>query len=118
MRSSTPPADDRVMTNIKLVLQDSQRGGRKPTSGAAQSGPGGGTTSETMTRFSCPRQWGTMSTWYVSAAVKSFLFQVEPTDPRIFAGALLVLALAGLAASAVPARRAASVDPLVALRRE
>jgi putative ABC transport system permease protein len=61
---------------------------------------------------------GTGASWYFSAAVKSFLFQVEPTDPRIFAGALLVLALAGLAASALPARRAASVDPIIALRRE
>ncbi len=60
---------------------------------------------------------GSGVSWYFSAAVKSFLFQVEPTDPRIFAGALLVLALAGLAASAVPARRAAAVDPVIALRR-
>jgi len=50
--------------------------------------------------------------------VRSFLFQVEPTDPRIFAGALLGLALAGLVASAVPASRAAAVDPVVSLRRE
>jgi putative ABC transport system permease protein len=61
---------------------------------------------------------GTGVSWYASAAVKSFLFQVEPTDPRIFACAAVVLAFAGLAASAVPARRAAAVDPIVALRRE
>jgi len=61
---------------------------------------------------------GTGVSWYVSAAVERFLFQVEPTDPRVFAGAVLVLALAGLAASAVPARRAAAVDPIVALRRK
>ncbi len=56
--------------------------------------------------------------WYLSAAVKTFLFQVEPTDPRVFAGSLLVLVLAGLGASALPARRAAAIDPLIALRRE
>jgi len=61
---------------------------------------------------------GTGLSWYFSAAVRSFLFQVEPTDPRVFAGALLVLALAGLAASVLPARRAAAVDPITALRRE
>jgi ABC-type antimicrobial peptide transport system permease subunit len=56
--------------------------------------------------------------WYFSAVAKSFLFQIEPTDPRVFAAALAVLAVAGLAASVVPARRAASVDPIVALRQE
>jgi putative ABC transport system permease protein len=56
--------------------------------------------------------------WYSSAAVARFLFQVEPDDPLIFGGALAVLALTGLAASAVPARRAAAVDPIVALRSE
>ena len=38
---------------------------------------------------------------------KTFLFEVEPIDLRIFAGALTTLAAAGLLASAVPARRAA-----------
>ena len=46
------------------------------------------------------------------------LFQVQPNDVGIFAAALAVLAAAGLLASALPARRAASVDPLVALRSE
>jgi predicted permease len=49
--------------------------------------------------------------------IASQLFGVEPTDPLTFAAACVVLALAGLAASAIPARRAMRVDPIVALRR-
>jgi predicted permease len=56
--------------------------------------------------------------WFVSASVRTFLFEIEPNDVVIFAAALAVLAASGLLASAVPARRAASVDPLVALRQE
>jgi len=59
---------------------------------------------------------GGAGAWYLSATVKTFLFEVQPNDVGIFAAALIVLASAGLLASAVPARRAATVDPLVALR--
>ena len=61
---------------------------------------------------------GGAGAWYLSAGVKSFLFQVQPNDVWIFVAALGVLACAGLLASALPARRAASVDPLIALRSE
>ncbi len=61
---------------------------------------------------------GGIVAWYGSAALKSFLFEVQPNDVRILLGALVTLSAAGLFASAVPARRAASVDPLVALRHQ
>jgi hypothetical protein len=61
---------------------------------------------------------GTGVALYAGRFAKSFLFQLEPNDPRVFAAALTVLALAGFVASVVPARRAAAVDPIVALRRE
>jgi putative ABC transport system permease protein len=61
---------------------------------------------------------GGLGAWYLSAGLKSFLFEVQPNDPGIFAAALAVLACAGLLASALPARRAATVDPLIALRSE
>ncbi|HEX9875851.1 MAG TPA: hypothetical protein VGC50_04285 [Gammaproteobacteria bacterium] len=47
----------------------------------------------------------------------SFLFGVTPTDPATFAAAGLLLIVTTLA-SYVPARRAASVDPMSALRIE
>jgi len=61
---------------------------------------------------------GSGAAWYLSAAAKTFLFRLEATDPRAFAAALLTLSLAAIIASVIPARRAASVDPMVALRAE
>ena len=61
---------------------------------------------------------GTAGAWYLSAGVRTFLFQVQPNDVKIFAASIAVLTAAGLVASALPARRAANVDPLVALRTE
>jgi putative ABC transport system permease protein len=46
------------------------------------------------------------------------LFEVRPGDPLTFAAAALVLAAVGMVACYVPARKAASVDPTVALRAE
>ena len=48
----------------------------------------------------------------------SSLFGVAAGDPLAFGAAALVLLLAALAASYLPARRAARLDPMVALRRE
>ena len=65
---------------------------------------------------------GGLAAWYLSVTprlgLKTYLFETTPTDAWIFAAALATLALAGLTASAIPARRAASVDPLIALRHE
>jgi ABC-type antimicrobial peptide transport system permease subunit len=59
---------------------------------------------------------GGVAAWYLSATAKAFLFGLEPTSAWAYAAALAVLALAGLAASVIPARRAANVDPVEALR--
>jgi putative ABC transport system permease protein len=54
----------------------------------------------------------------VTRAISSLLFHVGPRDPfTLAAGAVLLLAVAA-AASFIPARRAASVDPVIALRHE
>jgi putative ABC transport system permease protein len=48
----------------------------------------------------------------------SLLFNTTPTDPLTFAIVVLILALAAAAASSIPARRATSTEPIVALRHE
>jgi len=50
--------------------------------------------------------------------MKSLLFGISPLDPRTYAAVPLVLAVAAVLASYLPARRAAAVDPVVALRAE
>jgi putative ABC transport system permease protein len=50
--------------------------------------------------------------------VKSLLFEVNPTDPVTFVAVALVFLAAALVASYLPERRAASIDPIEALRCE
>jgi len=47
-----------------------------------------------------------------------FLFETRTLDPGILAGVTLLLSTTAIAAAAIPARRAATVDPFEALRRE
>lgn len=58
-----------------------------------------------------------VATWG-AGLTRSLLFGVEPLDLWAFAGAVSILALVAAAATWFPARRAASLDPLTALRSE
>ncbi len=54
----------------------------------------------------------------LSKLMAKMLFGVQPTDPFTFAAVTIVLGLAALIASGVPARKAARIEPMNALRSE
>jgi ABC-type antimicrobial peptide transport system permease subunit len=50
--------------------------------------------------------------------LRQWLFEIDPLDPATYAVLSLLLGMVALAASYLPARRAAAVDPLRALRTD
>jgi putative ABC transport system permease protein len=50
--------------------------------------------------------------------LSALLMRVSPTDPLTFAGISVLLIAIGVIACWIPARRAAKIDPMVALRYE
>ncbi len=61
---------------------------------------------------------GAAGAFALSKYLKSLLFEVRPGDPWTYTSLAILLAIVGLAASLIPARRATRVDPMIALRYE
>ncbi|HEY6851411.1 MAG TPA: ABC transporter permease [Terracidiphilus sp.] len=60
--------------------------------------------------------FGVLGSLALSQLVRSFLFEVSPADPLIYLASISAMVLMTLLASALPATRAASADPVKALR--
>ncbi len=61
---------------------------------------------------------GLAGSFVLTSVLTRLLFNVTPTDPAAFAIAGIILLMSALAAALLPAHRASSIDPLVALKVE
>ncbi len=61
---------------------------------------------------------GLLAGIFASRLLGQIVYQANPLDPVVLGGAVLTMALLGLAASAIPARRALAVDPSKLMRQE
>src|SRR6266851_5044090 len=61
---------------------------------------------------------GLLAGIFASRLLEQIVYQANPSDPAVVGGAVLTMALLGIAASAIPARRALAVDPAKLMREE
>jgi putative ABC transport system permease protein len=61
---------------------------------------------------------GLLLSWWSTRLLSAFLYQIDPHEPIVWAGAAMMLMIAAGAAAWIPARRASAVDPVSVLRIE
>jgi ABC-type lipoprotein release transport system permease subunit len=53
-----------------------------------------------------------------SRVLALIVYEATPSDPLVLTGVVVIMALLGLSATWIPARRALSIDPVILLRAE
>jgi putative ABC transport system permease protein len=101
-----------------LVGQRTREIGIRVALGAHPSGVLGRVFAEGLTHAGLGLAIGTVGALGLTRLVSSQLFGLAPSDPATFVGAAMILLTTAVLACFVPARRAARVDPMVALRED
>ncbi len=100
------------------VSQRTREIGVRAALGASRRQLAGMVVRQSMTPIVCGAVLGIAGSLASGRLVQQLLSQVEPGDPGVTAAIVALLIVVGLLASWLPARRAASIDPMVALRDE
>lgn len=61
---------------------------------------------------------GVVGALLLSQLMAKMLYGVQPSDPVTFGGVAIILGVAALLATCVPARKATRIEPMLALRNE
>ncbi|MBV8632101.1 MAG: ABC transporter permease [Silvibacterium sp.] len=98
------------------VAQQTQEIGIRMALGATQGDVLRGVIRKTMFLAVTGIVLGTAASVIVARWIASMLFGTEPTDPATFAAMAVIMTVVALVAGYIPARRAARINPMVALR--
>jgi predicted permease len=102
--------------NAYLVSQNTREIGIRVALGATERNILGMVVRHGMTLALSGVAIGLTGAFWLTRLIRSLLFGIAAFDPFTFVGVSLLLALVGLLASYIPARRAARIDPMVSLR--
>ena len=101
-----------------LVAQRRQEIGTRMALGASRSDVLRAFVGQGLSLTAVGLSLGLLGAFFVAGSLSALLFGVPPNDPASFAVVAVLVLAVGCTASYIPARRAATIDPLIAMRGE